>query len=79
MERVIAEAEGNGRYYDLGMMFAAGRMVPADLVSAHKWFNIAAMRGDREAARMRAEIAAEMAGGDVACAQRAAREWLRLH
>ena len=79
MERMIAEAEGNGRYFELGMMFASGRTVPADLVSAHKWFNIAAVRGDSEAARMRAEISAEMAGEQIASAQRAAREWLRLH
>ena len=79
MERMIAEAEGNGRYFELGMMFASGRAVPADLVSAHKWFNIAAVRGDSEAARMRAEISAEMASEQIASAQRAAREWLRLH
>jgi TPR repeat protein len=79
MERMIAEAEGNGRYYELGMMYASGRAVPADLVNAHKWFNIAAVRGDRDAARMRAEISAEMAGEQIASAQRAAREWLRLH
>jgi TPR repeat protein len=50
-----------------------------DLVDAHKWFNLAAMKGSQEAARHRQEIAAEMSGAQVAEAQRAAREWLRTH
>ena len=37
-------------FYELGMMYASGRSVPADLVSAHKWFNLAAMKGNAEAA-----------------------------
>jgi hypothetical protein len=65
--------------YDLGIMHAAGRSVPADLVSAHKWFNIAAMKGHAEAARMRREIAAEMTDGEIGQAQRAARDWLKSH
>ena len=79
MDRIVSEAEGKGSFYELGMMFAAGRSVPADLVSAHKWFNIAAVRGDREAVRRRAEIAGELSEAEIALAQRAAREWLRLH
>ena len=63
--------------YALGMMHAAGRTVPADLVTAHKWFNIAAMKGHAEAARMRREIAAEMADAEIGQAQRAARDWLK--
>jgi hypothetical protein len=51
----------------------------SDLVAAHKWFNLAAMKGNQEAARYRQEIAAEMSGPQVAEAQRAAREWLRTH
>ena len=47
-------------FFELGMMYASGRSVPADLVIAHKWFNLAAMRGNRDAARCRQEIAAEM-------------------
>ena len=37
--------------FELGMMYAAGRDVPVDLVSAHKWFNLAAAKGNSEAAR----------------------------
>jgi len=66
-------------FFELGMMYSTGRSVPADLVTAHKWFNIAAMRGHRDAIRLRVEIAAEMSDIDIAAAQRAARDWLSAH
>jgi hypothetical protein len=47
------------------------------MVSAHKWFNIAAMQGVKDAVRLRHEIAAEMSEAEIAAAQRAAREWLK--
>jgi len=62
-----------------GLIYASGRSVPADLVTAHMWFNIAAMRGDKEAARLRREVAAEMSDAEIGAAQRAARDWLKLH
>jgi hypothetical protein len=61
------------------MMYASGREVPIDLATAHKWFNIAATKGHGEAARLRREIAAEMADAEIGQAQRAARDWLRAH
>jgi len=66
-------------FFDLGMMYSTGRSVPTDLVSAHKWFNIAAMRGNQEATRLRREIASEMSEIEIANAQRAARDWLTRH
>jgi TPR repeat protein len=74
-QRATAEAE----LIELGMMHASGRSGPPDLVAAHKWFNLAAMQGNAEAARLRLEIAGEMSSAQIAAAQRAAREWLRLH
>ena len=65
--------------FALGMMYASGREVPVDLVTAHKWFNIAAMKGHAEAVRLRREIAAEMADAEIGQAQRAARDWLKAH
>jgi TPR repeat protein len=65
--------------FDLGVIYAAGRDVEQDLVAAHKWFNLAAVGGYREAAYHRQQIAGEMSAKDIAEAQRAAREWLRLH
>jgi TPR repeat protein len=58
-----------------GMMHMTGDGVPVDLVAAHKWFNLAAMRGNKEACRLRREIAAEMSQSEIAAAQRAARDW----
>ncbi len=75
---VLADASGEA-LYQLGIMHASGRSAPADLVSAHKWFNIAAMKGHAEAARMRREIAAEMTDAEIGQAQRAARDWLKSH
>ncbi len=64
--------------FELGMTYATGRDVPTDLVSAHKWFNLAAMKGNSDAVRYRKEISAEMTSADIAEAQRAAREWLTM-
>jgi uncharacterized protein len=63
--------------FDLGMMYSVGRSVPVDYVTAHKWFNLAAMQGNREAARLRQEAAEQMSHADIAAAQRAARAWLK--
>jgi uncharacterized protein len=63
--------------FELGLMYSVGRDVPVDLVSAHKWFNLAAMKGNNEAIRLRQEIACQMADAEIATAQRAARDWLR--
>jgi len=73
-----APADTSGEaLYELGIMHASGRSGVADLVTAHKWFNIAAMKGHAEAARMRREIAAEMSDAEIGQAQRAARDWLK--
>lgn len=50
-----------------------------DLVTAHKWFNLAAMLGNSEARTYRAELAREMTAEEVAEAQRLAREFLATH
>jgi uncharacterized protein len=64
-------------FFGLGMNYSSGAGVPVDLVEAHKWFNISAMRGHRDGARMRKEIAELMADSEIGCAQRAARDWLK--
>ena len=65
-------------YFNLGMMYSSGRNVPIDYIIAHKWFNLAAMKGSRDAVRLRQEIAAEMSESEIATAQRAARDWMRM-
>ncbi len=65
--------------FALGMNYSSGAGVTVDLVEAHKWFNIAAMRGHKDGAPMRKEIAAQMSDSEIGSAQRAARDWLKSH
>ncbi|TKT81266.1 sel1 repeat family protein [Aquamicrobium sp. LC103] len=65
--------------FELGMMYATGRDCDVDLVAAHKWFNIAAIRGSDRAARLRAELSATMPKTEIAKALREAREWMTTH
>jgi uncharacterized protein len=65
--------------FQLGMAHSVGRECGIDLVAAHKWFNLAALRGNEEAKRYRMEIAREMSKVEIAEAQRLAREWLSRH
>lgn len=76
---VAAEPADAAGYFALGMIFSSGAGVGVDLIEAHKWFNIAAMRGHGEAAQLRREIAAQMADAEIGRAQRAARDWLKAH
>ena len=70
------DAEG---CFALGMNYSIGANVAVDLIEAHKWFNIAAMRGHVDASRLRREIAEQMADAEIGLAQRAARDWLKSH
>ena len=83
MDMAFAEkaeiAAGSGAaetLFDLGMMYCSGRDVVQDLVSAHKWFNLAALRGSEEARQHRLEISQEMTTDEIAAAQREARNWM---
>lgn len=64
--------------YNLGLAYSTGQGVGVDLIAAHKWFNLAAVRGVDEAKRWRAQISSEMNGSQIAEAQRLAREWLSI-
>jgi TPR repeat protein len=63
----------------MGLMYATGRGCNIDLVAAHKWLNIAAIKGCDRAAELRADLAATMSKTDLALALRAAREWMTVH
>jgi TPR repeat protein len=65
--------------FELGMLYATGRDIDADLVTAHKWFNLAAARGNEAARSYRVELAQEMSAEQIAEAQTLAREWLQTH
>ncbi len=62
--------------YTLGLLYSTGQGVALDLVEAHKWFNLATMKGSQEARICRAQLAQDMSAAEIAEAQRQAREWL---
>ena len=64
--------------YNLGLAYSTGQGVGVDYVAAHKWFNLAAMKGSEIAKSWRAQISREMDSGQIAEAQRQAREWLAV-
>ncbi|HEY8947265.1 MAG TPA: hypothetical protein VIM56_00115 [Rhizomicrobium sp.] len=64
--------------YNLGLAYSTGQGVEVDYVAAHKWFNLAAIKGSELAKSWRAQISAEMNVGQIAEAQRLAREWLNI-
>jgi TPR repeat protein len=65
--------------FELGLMYATGRDCETDLVSAHKWLNIAAIRGSARAAELRSELTVSMSKIELARALREAREWMTTH
>jgi TPR repeat protein len=78
LRRFERDAERNkpDAQYHLGLLYSTGQGVPFDMVTAHMWMNIAAMNGSPEARSLRAELARDMSPGEVAQAQRLARQWL---
>ena len=64
--------------YNLGLAYSTGQGVGVDMVAAHKWFNLAALRGVEAAKGWRNQLAGEMSTGQIAEAQKLAREWLNI-
>ena len=74
------EATANGDIlFDLGVLYSSGRNGLIDLVAAHKWFNLAALRGRVDAISLRQEVAGQMSDAEIALAQREARAWMTKH
>ena len=65
--------------FQLGLRYCVGRDVDIDIVEAHNWFNLAAMRGNDDAKQYRSEISREMSKIQISRAQRLAREWITKH
>ena len=59
----------------LGRLYMQGLGAPQDYVQAHKWFNLAASRGEAEAVTERDTLAGRMASEQVAEAQKQAAAW----
>jgi TPR repeat protein len=66
-------------FCEMGLMYATGRGCEVDLVAAHKWLNIAAIKGSDRAVDLRADVAASMSKMQLVEALRAAREWMTIH
>jgi uncharacterized protein len=65
--------------FERGLYWASGRSGVVNLVAAHKWFNLAAVKGRSDAIQMRREVAELMSEAEVAAAQREARDWISTH
>ncbi len=75
-EAVRAPSAQSEALYKMGLIYSVGES--ADLVQAHMWFNLAATRGSEAAKECRRELSGQMSKDEIAAAQRAAREWLKV-
>lgn len=75
-----AEAGESVAQFQLGLLYSTGQKgIPLDYVTAHKWLNLAAVRGNDDAKRLRSELADVMSREEISEAQRLAREWVSAH
>jgi hypothetical protein len=65
--------------FERGLYWASGRAGMVNLVAAHKWFNLAALKGRVDAIQQRREVAEMMSEVEIAMAQRDARAWMTAH
>jgi uncharacterized protein len=65
--------------FERGLYWASGRSGVVNLVAAHKWFNLAALKGRSDAISMRREVAEMMSEVEIVMAQREARAWMTTH
>jgi uncharacterized protein len=62
--------------FERGLYWASGRAGVVNLIAAHKWFNLAALKGRTDAIPLRREVAEMMSEVEIATAQREARAWI---
>ena len=65
--------------FERGLYWASGRSGVVNLIAAHKWFNLAALKGRADAIAMRREVAEQMSEIEISAAQREARAWMTTH
>ena len=63
--------------YRMGLEASTPGLGTSCLVTAHKWFNLAAQAGNEDARAYRQQLTFEMSPREIAQAQREARAWLR--
>jgi hypothetical protein len=65
--------------FERGLYWASGRSGVVNLVAAHKWFNLAALKGRSDAIALRREVAEQMNESEIAAALSEARAWMTAH
>ena len=76
-EALLSKEASADELYRIGLIYSEGMDVAIDLIAAHKWFNLAATRGHRDAKICRQEMADMMSAVEIQKAQRAARDWMK--
>ena len=74
--RRSAEAGDAESQRNLGLMYAAGRGMPVDLVQAHRWLNLAAAAGDASAKLDMQLVEDKMSREQIEQARKMAQKWL---
>ena len=72
------QGEGHAKGF-LGILYAEGKGVIKDAVRAYMWLSLASLDGIDGAAGGRDLIEKEMSSGQIADAERLAREWMEKH
>ena len=62
----------------VGLAYSTGVGVDADMVAAHKWFNLAVLKGSEEAKEYRQQMAELLSDEEIKAALKSARAWLSL-
>ena len=65
--------------FERGLYWASGRSGVVNLIAAHKWFNLAAVKGRPDAIALRREVAEQMSESEIAAALGEARAWMTTH
>ena len=64
--------------YRAGLAYATGTGTEVNLVEAHKWFNLACVRGHEDAKAQRQEMSDMLSTDEIKLALQAARDWMKL-
>ena len=73
-KKLAAQGDADAQYM-LGYMYAVGKGLIQDYVEAHKWFNLAASRGNTDALKARTAVEHKMTREQISLAQKKARDW----
>ena len=75
---LVSETATGEELYRVGLAYSEGVDCEQDLIAAHKWFNLAVLKGYDDAKVCRQEMADLLDKEDIKSALAAARAWLQL-